>query len=86
MATVDTNGIVTAVNKGTAVITARTLDGNFTVAANVDVRIPATSVVVTPSEITLQKGNQVLWQQPYRQMIQILKQSTGVQAMTKLFL
>jgi hypothetical protein len=56
IATVDTNGIVTAVNKGAAVITAKTLDGNFTVAANVDVRIPAASVIVTPGEITLQKG------------------------------
>ncbi|MCY9660168.1 exo-alpha-sialidase [Paenibacillus chondroitinus] len=56
VATVDTDGIVTAVKKGAAVITARTLDGNFTATANVEVRIPAASVTVTPGEITLNSG------------------------------
>ncbi|WP_282936217.1 exo-alpha-sialidase [Paenibacillus sp. RC67] len=56
IAAVDTDGIVRAVNKGTVVITAKTLDGNFNMTANVDVRIPAASVIVTPGEITLHRG------------------------------
>ncbi|MDR6880948.1 exo-alpha-sialidase [Bacillus sp. 3255] len=56
IATVDPDGIVTAVHKGTAVITAQTLDGSFTKTANVEVRIPAASVIVTPAEMTLQRG------------------------------
>lgn len=57
IATVDNTGIVTGVNKGTAVITATTLDGGFVATANVDVRIPATSVEVTPGDIWLHKGH-----------------------------
>ncbi|WP_051775520.1 Ig-like domain-containing protein [Paenibacillus tyrfis] len=47
VATVDASGKVTAVGAGTAAITATTVDGSYTAAAEVNVSIPATSIGVT---------------------------------------
>jgi len=61
VATVDTNGKVTAKGNGTAVITATTLDGNMTATCTITVTtlvvIPVTSVAVTPSNLSLGIGS-----------------------------
>lgn len=56
IATVDENGIVTAVNEGTAKITCTSEYGNFTGECTVTVRIPVSSIVLNTSSISLKKG------------------------------
>ncbi len=59
VATVDDKGIVSGVNGGTAIITAKTDDGGFVAECSVEViiRISVIGVSVDPTEITLGKGN-----------------------------
>lgn len=52
---VDKNGMVTAVKKGTATITVKTQSG-LTAVCNVTVKVPANSVVMNKSAISLKKG------------------------------
>ncbi len=54
VASVDQNGLVTAIKKGTAVITARAGNKKFT--CKVTVKQPVTSVKLSKSEICLKKG------------------------------
>ena len=58
VATVDNTGKVTAVGKGTAVITVTTEDGNFTAtcAVTVEEHIAVTGVTLDQAELTLEKG------------------------------
>ncbi|WP_240416348.1 Ig-like domain-containing protein [Paenibacillus periandrae] len=50
------NGIVTASGKGTAVITAQTLDGGLKATATVDVKIAAATITLDPSGLSLFAG------------------------------
>lgn len=50
------NGIVTASGKGTAVITAQTLDGGLKAIATVEVKIAAATINLDPSELSLFAG------------------------------
>lgn len=56
VAKVDENGKVTAINTGTAVITVRTVDGDFTASCTVTVTKRATGIVISESEINLYTG------------------------------
>ena len=56
VATVDQNGIVTAVKAGTATITVTTADGNKTASCNVTVTQPVTGVKLDKSELSLFPG------------------------------
>ncbi len=58
VASVDNTGKVTAVSKGTAVITVTTEDGNFTATCDVTVEehIAVTGVTLDQAELTLEKG------------------------------
>ncbi len=53
VATVDTAGVVTAVSKGKAIITATTADGGFTAACDITVEQRVTGVALAPSSATL---------------------------------
>jgi Bacterial surface proteins containing Ig-like domains len=53
IATVDVSGLVTAIAKGNAVITATTIDGGFIATCAVTVTVPVTGVMLNKSEITL---------------------------------
>ena len=55
VATVSSAGLVTAVGKGTAVITVTTADGGFTAARTVTVVALVTDVSVTPPALTVEK-------------------------------
>lgn len=57
VATVE-KGAVTAVNPGTAVITATALDGEFTASCTVSVEIPVTGVELSAAEINAMPGQQ----------------------------
>ena len=50
------DGKVNAIGKGTAIITAKTLDGNHTATCKVTVNVPVTSVSLNKSSVTLNKG------------------------------
>ena len=50
-------GIVTAVGKGTTIITAATADGDITDTCTVTVRIPASSVTISPKTLSLTVGD-----------------------------
>ena len=57
--TVSSNGVVTALNSGTAVITVTTVDGKKTARANINVlsdNISVTGISITPSSISLEVG------------------------------
>ncbi len=56
VATVDENGLVTAVALGTAVITATTDDGGYTDTCMITVVIPLESISLDKTELTLNKG------------------------------
>ncbi|WP_233566816.1 Ig-like domain-containing protein [Cohnella endophytica] len=59
IATVNTNGVVTAVTPGTATITVKTADGNFTASATVTVSaviVPVTGVSLNASSFNLTVG------------------------------
>lgn len=57
VATVDSNGKVTAVGNGTATITAKTTDGtNLSKTCSVTVRTPVSGVTVSPTTLTLNVG------------------------------
>jgi len=59
VATVDANGVVTAVSEGTAIITVTTVDGGFTATTNVTVTsapIPVTGITINQSNIQLVEG------------------------------
>ncbi|MCL2147438.1 MAG: Ig-like domain-containing protein, partial [Synergistaceae bacterium] len=56
VATVDANGLVTAIGPGSAIITARTVDGGFEATCYVAVTTPATSVTISPSVVSLDVG------------------------------
>lgn len=63
VATVDENGVVTAVEAGVATITATTVDGGFTATASITVEaevaiIPVTGISLNTTEITLTEGEQ----------------------------
>ena len=59
--TVDENGLVTAVNGGTATITVTTNDGGYTAACDVIVltfiEVPVTSVEIDEAEMALEAGS-----------------------------
>jgi len=57
VATVDANGKITAKAKGTAGITATTVDGKKTATCSVTVIIPVTGVTINPTTLTLNVGN-----------------------------
>ncbi len=57
VASVDQNGLVTAVNNGTTTITARTLDGNFTVEYTVTVRFEIENVTLNSTYFMLDVKN-----------------------------
>ena len=57
VATVDSNGNVKGINKGTAVIIVSTKDGGYTDSCNVTVTIPVTSVSLNKKELVLQVGS-----------------------------
>ncbi len=62
VATVDETGLVKAVKDGTAVITVKTVDGNFSDSADVEVApsaVPVTGVSLTTSSISLEKGDRL---------------------------
>ena len=56
VATVSSDGIVTATGDGTATITAKTEDGSFTATCEVTVTVPVTAVVITNSMLSLHEG------------------------------
>ncbi|MFA6580236.1 MAG: Ig-like domain-containing protein, partial [Paludibacter sp.] len=56
IATVDANGLVTGVAAGTATITVRTIDGDFTATSAVTIRVPVTGVSVNPSAVSINAG------------------------------
>ncbi|MFA5044307.1 MAG: Ig-like domain-containing protein [Paludibacter sp.] len=56
IATVDANGLVTGVAAGTATITVRTIDGDFTATSAVTIRVPVTGVSVNPSALSINAG------------------------------
>lgn len=56
VAKVSENGVVTAINTGTAVITVRTADGDFTATCTVSVTKRATGIIISESEINLYTG------------------------------
>jgi uncharacterized protein YjdB/type II secretory pathway pseudopilin PulG len=51
------NGVVTAVAKGAATITVRTVDGGYTATCAVTVNVPCTGVTLAPSSVTFNKGS-----------------------------
>ena len=57
VAAVDQNGTVTAVDRGTATITATTADGGFTASCQVTVAVPVTGVTLNKDELKLHTGN-----------------------------
>ena len=57
VATVDQNGNVTAVGKGTAIITCTTNDGGFTADCTVTVTLPVTGVTLDPTELSMKVGD-----------------------------
>ncbi|MBM1107999.1 Ig-like domain-containing protein [Aurantibacter crassamenti] len=54
IATVDTNGLVTAIAKGTTKIIVTTNDGGFTAEANITVTLPVTGITVNPTTTSIQ--------------------------------
>ena len=56
VATVDKNGVVTAVSAGTAVITVTTEDGSLTASCTVTVTVPVTGVSLDKDEMSLTVG------------------------------
>ena len=56
VATVDTNGNVTAKGAGTAVITVRTADGNKTASCKITVKVPVTEVKLSENKVSLGVG------------------------------
>jgi hypothetical protein len=60
IATVDANGIVTALAAGKATITAKTIN-NYSAICNVTVTVPVTRIVIDPAECTIPlKGTKIL--------------------------
>ena len=59
VATVDTDGLVTAISIGNTVITATTEEGDYSATSNVTVTVPnpVTGVSITPAALTFQIGN-----------------------------
>lgn len=57
VAKVSSSGLVTAVGNGSAVITAKTVDGGYTAKCTVNVKSQVTGVRVSPSEYRLAKGS-----------------------------
>ncbi len=57
IATVDSDGKITALSVGAAVITAKSHDGGFTAECTVSVAIPVTGVSINKTELTLIKGS-----------------------------
>jgi uncharacterized protein YjdB len=57
IATVDMSGKITAVNVGTAIITAKSHSGGFTDTCTVNVVIPVTGIAIDKAEIILIKGS-----------------------------
>ncbi|MEX0272916.1 MAG: Ig-like domain-containing protein, partial [Flavobacteriaceae bacterium] len=59
VATVDANGLVTAISEGSATITVTTDDGDFTATSTITVEaatVPVTGVTVSPEDVTLTAG------------------------------
>ncbi len=56
VATVDEEGVVTAVSGGTSVITATTNDGNFSATSKVTVNVPATGIYLNQNKLFLIEG------------------------------
>ncbi len=56
VATVDDNGLVTAVAAGAATITVTTEEGPYTATCAVEVRVPVTGVTLAPKELELVEG------------------------------
>jgi len=57
IATVDSDGKITALSVGVAVITAKSHDGGFTAECTVSVVIPVTGITFDRTELTMNKGN-----------------------------
>ena len=58
VATVDSKGVVTGVKAGTAVITVKTTEGNFTAKCTVTVKQHVTSIALDKKELTLANGTE----------------------------
>ena len=56
VATVDSNGIITAVKEGMATITCTSAYGNFTDKCTVSIKIPVSSIVLDKNSLLLKKG------------------------------
>ena len=56
IATVDQDGVVTAVGQGQAIITATSVDGGFSSSCNVTVFIPVTGITLTRNEVVIVEG------------------------------
>lgn len=56
--TVNSDGLVSAVGKGSAVITVRTHDGDKMATCNVTVLIPVTGITLEPDELSLKVGSE----------------------------
>lgn len=54
--TVSSNGVITGVKSGSAVITATTVDGNFSASCDIDVYIAVTGVKLNATKLTIPKG------------------------------
>lgn len=68
-ATVDANGKVTAVQAGTAVITATTVDGGKTASCTVTVRVPATKVTLNTKKFYIVKGKKLAIDKIFRAVV-----------------
>ena len=56
VATVDANGLVSAIGAGSAIITVKTVDGGFEATCYVAVTTPATGVTISPPAVSLDVG------------------------------
>lgn len=56
VAVVSANGVITAKNAGTAVISVKTADGGFTATCSVTVHVPVTGVAVSVASVKVPKG------------------------------
>jgi uncharacterized protein YjdB len=61
VASVDQNGRVTGIAAGSAIVTVRTVDGNFSATCNVSVIIPVSSITISPASVSIGLGTSLYW-------------------------